>query len=139
MRDAVVEADLKQAFGEWVDSLKRGDMEQFIATLHEQGEFMDEDFPWRMDKTDFVDHIKFHFSGLWDSMEWKPREVQIFAVGDMGHVSGFSTMRGKVRDSGFRQRFMGFTQAWVRERGQWKLLSWHQSPLEARIIGASPD
>jgi len=59
-------------------------------------------------------------------------------IGDAGHVSGYSTFRGKPRDCGFRQRFMGFTHTWVREQGAWKLLCFHQSPLEARIVGASP-
>lgn len=138
MRDSTAETDLRAAFDAWVESLKVGDMDKFIGTLHEEGDFMDEDFPWRMSKTDFVDHIQFHFNGLWDHMEWKPRELRYYAIGTMGYVSGFSTMRGKLRDSGFRQRFMGFTQAWVKEGGQWKLLSWHQSPLEARIVNASP-
>ena len=55
-----------------------------------------------------------------------------------GHVSGFSTFRGKPRDAGFRQRFMGFTQTWYHADGKWLQVCWHQSPLLGRIHGASP-
>ena len=74
----------------------------------------------------------------WESFEWRPRELHFVVIGDTGHVSGFATFRGKPRDAGFRQRFMGFTQTWVRQEGAWKLLCWHQSPLLGRIAGASP-
>ncbi|MFN0042379.1 MAG: hypothetical protein ACKVSF_04095, partial [Alphaproteobacteria bacterium] len=101
-------------------------------------ETLDEDFPWRMSKAEFIDHIAFHTKGLWEGFEWIPREIVVKVWGTTGHVSGFSTFRGKPRDAGFRQRFMGFTTSWYHANGGWHLVCWHQSPLMGRIEGASP-
>ncbi len=49
--------------------------------------------------------------------EWWPRGLNFLVIGDTGHVSGFSTFRGKPRDPGFRQRFMGFSHTWIRDGG----------------------
>ena len=132
--------DLEAAFNTWKDGLNTGDLDAFWRAFHEEAEILDEDFPWRMSKEDFMDHLNFHAGGegLWESFEWIPREMNFKVFGDTGHVSGFSTFRGKPRDAGFRQRFMGFTHTWVRQDGTWKLLCWHQSPLLGRIVGASP-
>lgn len=132
--------DLEAAFVTWKDGLNTGDLDAFWQVFHDEAEILDEDFPWRMSKEDFIDHINFHAGGqgLWESFEWIPREMNFKVIGDTGHVSGFSTFRGKPRDAGFRQRFMGFTHTWVRIDGSWKLLCWHQSPLLGRIVGASP-
>jgi hypothetical protein len=64
--------------------------------------------------------------------------MHFLVVGQTGHVAGFSTFRGKPRDAGFRQRFMGFTLTWTFVDGKWQLLCWHQSVLGGRIAGASP-
>jgi hypothetical protein len=53
-------------------------------------------------------------------------EVSVKVWGTTGHTSGFSTFRGKPRDTGCRQRFMGFTITWADIDGAW------------RIEGASP-
>ena len=58
--------------------------------------------------------------------------------GDTGIVSGFATFRGKPKDAGFRQRFMGFTQTWMRKGAGWTMLSWHQGALNGQLDGASP-
>lgn len=133
---------LRSTFDDWVEALATGDLDRFWNYAHEQSEFLDEDYPWRLNKPEFIDHIDFHASGggegLWEFFQWLPRELNVLVIGDTGHVSGFSTFRGKPRDAGFRQRFMGFTQTWVREGGAWKLLCWHQSVLAGRIDGASP-
>lgn len=133
---------LKDAFNTWTKALESGDLETFWDMCHEQSEILDEDYPWRLDKREFQDHINFHLAaggkGMWEFFQWLPREMHFVTIGDTGHVSGYSTLRGKPRDAGFRQRYMGFTHTWVREKGTWKLLCWHQSPLEARILGASP-
>ena len=93
-------------------------------------------------KAEFQDHIDFHVGGggkgLWEFFQWLPRDLHFIVIGDCGHVSGYATFRGKPRDAGFRQRYMGFTHTWVRAEGPWQLLCWHQSPLEARIVGSSP-
>lgn len=134
--------DLRAAFEDWLDGLASGDLERFWGYAHERAEFLDEDYPWRLDKQEFIDHIDFHVSGggqgLWEFFQWLPRELNFTVIGTTGHVSGYSTFRGKPRDAGFRQRFMGFTQTWVNAEGGWKLLCWHQSVLAGRIDGASP-
>lgn len=140
MSNANTTKALEATFTAWKDHLNTGNLDAFWQAVHEEAEILDEDFPWRMSKADFVDHIHFHAGErpLWESFEWRPRELHFVVIGDTGHVSGFATFRGKPRDAGFRQRFMGFTQTWVRQEGAWKLLCWHQSPLLGRIVGASP-
>ena len=132
--------ELETTFNDWMRGLNEGDLDAFWRVFHEDAEILDEDFPWRMNKEDFMDHIDFHAGGegLWESFEWKPRELHFRVIGNTGHVSGFATFRGKPRDAGFRQRFMGFTQTWVRHDGNWLLVCWHQSPLLGRILEASP-
>jgi len=131
---------LEAAFTVWKDGLNKGDLDAFWRAFDEEAEILDEDYPWRMSKEEFIDHLNFHAGGrgLWESFEWRPRELHFRVFGDTGHVSGFATFRGKPRDAGFRQRFMGFTQTWVRRNGTWQLVCWHQSPLLGRILGASP-
>ena len=133
---------LRDAFDTWTNALNEGDLDTFWAAFHDQAEILDEDYPWRMNKTEFVDHIAFHAAGggtgLWEFFQWIPRDVNCLVIGDTGHISGYSTFRGKPRDAGFRQRFMGFTLTWVQLEGDWRLLCWHQSPLLGRILEASP-
>ncbi|MEQ8655114.1 MAG: nuclear transport factor 2 family protein [Kiloniellales bacterium] len=133
---------LNARFVAWYEALNSGDLDRFWSMFHDGSEILDEDYPWRMNKTEFIDHIDFHAAGggkgLWEFFQWVPRETSVIAIGTTGHISGFSTFRGKPRDAGFRQRFMGFTLTWVYQDGDWMLLSWHQSVLAGRIDGASP-
>jgi hypothetical protein len=76
--------------------------------------------------------------GVWEFFQWIGRDINVKVWETTGSVSGFSTFRGKPRDAGFRQRFMGFTQAWYHDGSSWRLVSWHQSVLAGRIDGASP-
>jgi hypothetical protein len=142
MGDIADEKSLRGIFETWYRALNGGDLVTFWSLYHDRCEILDEDYPWRMTKEEFVDHIDFHAKGggrgLWEFFQWVPRDVNIVVIGDTGHVSGFATFRGKPRDAGFRQRFMGFTLTWVREEGRWRLLCWHQSVLAGRIEGASP-
>jgi hypothetical protein len=48
---------------------------------------------------------------VWDAFQRVPRELRFLTRGDTGIVSGFATFRGKPKDAGFRQRFVGFTHA----------------------------
>jgi ketosteroid isomerase-like protein len=128
---------LEAAFTAWREALSRGDLTSLYAAMDEEMVIFDEDIPWRFSKADFVDHIAFHLP-LWDSFHWVPRELRFQTRGDTGLVSGFATLRGKPKDAGFRQRFMGFTQTWVRSGGRWSMICWHQGPLHGQIDGASP-
>jgi hypothetical protein len=140
MTQPATAAGLEASFKEWTQALNTANLAVFWGYFHEDCETLDEDYPWRMTKAEFVDHIAFHTrgQGLWEFFEWLPREVNYRVWGTTGHTSGFSTFRGKPRDDGFRQRFMGFTQTWVHAGGGWKLVCWHQSPLLGRILNASP-
>ncbi len=134
---------LEAVFADWTDALNTGRLDDFWAYFHEESDTLDEDFPWRMTKEEIIDHIDFHAvsnggKGLWEFFQWVPRELHLVVVGQTGHVAGFSTFRGKPRDCGFRQRFMGFTLTWAFDNGKWTLLCWHQSVLAGRIGGASP-
>ena len=133
---------LDATFGEWARTLNAGELDAHYAFYDADAEILDEDYPWRMDKEEFIDHIGFHASGggkgMWEFFQWIPRETNVKVWGTTGHVSGFSTFRGKPRDAGFRQRFMGFTLTLHHADGGWKVVSWHQSVLLGRIQGASP-
>ncbi len=133
---------LEAAFQEWARTLNAGELDRHYAFYDPDAEILDEDYPWRMNKEDFIDHIGFHATGggngMWEFFQWIPREVNVKTWGTTGHVSGFSTFRGKPRDAGFRQRFMGFTLTLRHAEGRWQVVSWHQSVLLGRIQGASP-
>ena len=93
--------DLEAAFGAWMKALNTGDLKSFWDFFDEECDILDEDFPWWMRKEDFIDHLNFHAGGkgLWESFEWKPREVHFRVIGDTGHIRGFATFRGKPRDA----------------------------------------
>jgi hypothetical protein len=141
MENLATAEGLAQTFDKWKTAFQT-DLNEFLGFFDPEIEILDEDFPWRMNYEDFASHIDFHVagggSGLWEFFEWIPREVNIKVFGTTGHVSGFSTLRGKPRDAGFRQRFMGFTLTWYFADGRWRLVCWHQSVLAGRIEGASP-
>ena len=107
---------LDATFIEWARTLNDGELDTHYAFYDGDSEILDEDYPWRMTKEEFIDHIGFHAmgggKGMWEFFQWIPREVNVKVWGSTGHVSGFSTFRGKPRDAGFRQRFMGFTLTW---------------------------
>ncbi len=129
---------LEKAFEKWRGALNEGDLERFYRAIDEDAVIYDEDIPFRLSKNDFVDHIGFHTRDLWESFEWRPRELRFQEHGDTGIISGYATFRGKPVGAGFRQRFMGFTQTWVRQDGAWRLVCWHQGPLHGQLDGASP-
>ena len=129
--------ELEASFKIWRDALNQGDLKTFYAAMDDDIVIYDEDIPWRFSKADFVDHIAFH-TNLWESFQWVPRELRFQTRGETGIVSGFATFRGKPKDAGFRQRFMGFTQTWLFTGGSWSLICWHQRPLHGQIQGASP-
>ena len=133
---------LKDTFNSWSNALNQGDLDKFFGYFDDESETLDEDYPWRMNKADFVDHINFHAMGggigMWEFFEWIPREVCFQKRGETAVVSGYATFRGKPKDAGFRQRFMGFTQTWQKIDGDFLLVSFHQGPLQGQIEGASP-
>jgi ketosteroid isomerase-like protein len=133
--------ELEAAFSAWRDGLNQGDLNGFYRWIHDDAVIYDEDIPFRLSKADFINHIAFHTRDLWEFFEWTPREVRFQVWGDgggTGVVSGYAVFRGKPKDAGFRQRFMGFSQTWVRIADTWRLVCWHQGPLHGQILGASP-
>jgi len=128
---------LATAFSAWRDAFNGGDLETAYNAMDGEMVIFDEDIPWRFSKQDFMDHIEFHLP-VWESFAWVPRELRYQVRGAAGLVSGYATLRGKPADAGFRQRFMGFTQTWFHKNENWKLICWHQSPLQGQIEGASP-
>ena len=128
---------LESAFNDWRNAFNAGNLNEAYGAMNDDMVIFDEDIPWRFSKTDFVEHIQFHGPN-WESFEWVARELQFQLRGETGIISGYATLRGKPRDSGFRQRFMGFTQTWILEDESWSLIVWHQSPLLGQIEGASP-
>ena len=133
----MADTQLEQTFLRWRDALNSGDLDTVYALMDAEMVIFDEDIPWRFSKGEFIDHIDFHVP-LWESFQWVPREMRYQTRATTGIVSGYATFRGKPRDCGFRQRFMCFTQTWVKNRNRWTLVCWHQGPLHGQIDGASP-
>ncbi len=73
MYDATVEG-LRAAFDDWSKALNAADLDTFYSFFAEDAEILDEDYPWRMDKADFQDHIAFH-TGVWESFAWIGRPL----------------------------------------------------------------
>jgi len=143
MQHCATKESLQEVFEDWSTAFNEGRLDDFYAYFHEDADVLDEDYPWRMTKPEFIDHIWFHSAGnegqgMWEYFQWIPRELNFVVAGQTGHVAGYSTLRGKPRDCGFRQRFMGFTLTWAFVDRAWTILCWHQSVLEGRINGASP-
>ena len=129
---------LETTFQKWATALNEGDLDSFYGAIDDGIVRFDEDLPWRLNKSDFMEHIAFHIPN-WDSFAWIPRELNFTCRNSVGIVSGYATFRGKPKDAGFRQRFMGFTQTWIESGdGSLKLVCWHQGPLLGQIEGASP-
>lgn len=133
----MTESNLEQAFEKWRNAFNTGDIDTAYGMMDGDMVIFDEDIPWRFSKADFVDHIEFHIP-QWESFQWVPRELRYQTHGATGIVSGYATFRGKPKDCGFRQRFMGFTQTWVSDGGSLAMVCWHQGPLHGQIDGASP-
>ncbi len=129
--------EFEVVFDGWRNALNQGNLDGVYEVMDEDIVIFDEDIPWRFNKADFIDHIAFHVP-LWESFAWVPRELRFQSRGSVGIVSGYATFRGKPKDSGFRQRFMGFTQTWHKSKGVWTMICWHQGPLHGQIDGASP-
>ncbi len=125
------------AFQALVASLRRGDLDSFYGTMTDNFVMIDEDSPYRLSKTEFQDHIGFHVSGIWESFEWRPASFNTRAFGTSGIITGFATFRGKPRDAGFRIRHLMFSQTWSIVDGVWRLVLWHQSPIDGHIVGVS--
>lgn len=129
--------NLQAVFETWTNALNTGELKAFYDLMDDDMVIFDEDIPWRFSKDDFESHIGFHVPN-WESFEWIPREMRYQTRGTTGIVSGYSTFRGKPKDCGFRQRFMTFTQTWLKRKDAWSLICWHQGPLHGQIDGASP-
>jgi ketosteroid isomerase-like protein len=135
---AATDDSLRAAFAALTRALGTGDLDGFYALIDDGAYIFDEDIPFLMSKGDFKNHIDFHLTGIWESFAWVPRGPEIRAFGDTGIVAGFTVFRGKPKDSGFRQRHIAFTQGWARRGGEWKLVNWHQSPVDGHILEGSP-
>ena len=96
---------LNAAFDDWTNALNAGDLKSFYAFFDARSEILDEDYPWRMNKEEFIDHIGFHAGAtgnpaLWEHFKWIPRDVEAKVWHKhTGQVSGFSTFRGKPVDA----------------------------------------
>lgn len=130
--------NLEQTFGSLVNALETGDLDGFYSLILEDAVIMDEDLPFRVDRTGFQEHISFHTSGIWEGFAWKPHDPRIVSRDDAGTVVGFAMFRGKPQDSGFRLRPMLFSQGWVKRAEGWRMSSWHQSPVIGHVSAQSP-
>ncbi len=131
-------SDLEEAFTGLVDALATGDLGGFYGRIDPRAVILDEDLPFRVDRGGFEAHIAFHGPGNWEGFQWKPSHARFLTAGLAGVVTGFAMFRGKPVDSGYRLRPMLFTQTWHREDGDWKVTSWHQSPIVGHVSTQSP-
>jgi ketosteroid isomerase-like protein len=131
-------ATLEAAFRALADALARGDLDAFYGAMLPDAVIMDEDLPFRVDTDGFKAHIAFHGADNWEGFAWKPSDMRYAVAGETGAVAGFAMFRGKPRGAGFRLRPMMFSQGWTRTRGNWRLASWHQSPIVGHVNGQSP-
>lgn len=129
---------LSAAFDALTAALRQGDVATFFGMLLPDAQIMDEDLPFRVDRAGFQDHISFHGPTNWQGFEWRPHDVRFVENGTTGVAAGFAMFRGKPRDAGFRLRPMMFSQGWAKVDGEWKVASWHQSPVVGHATHQSP-
>lgn len=132
-------ASLRATFDRFSDTLNGGDLPGFLALFHDEAVIIDEDVPFRIGKQEFIDHLGFHGRSNWESFAWVPRSVRVEVFGETGFVAGAATFRGKPIDAGYRLRHMLQTMGWSRGvDGEWRIVSFHQSPLVGHIEHGSP-
>lgn len=117
-----------------------GAIEGFLAFIDDDALIIDEDNPFVLDKTAFKDHLDFHLGGNWEALGWKAWKPDFRIVGETGLISSNFTLRGKPKDSGFRQRHGVISVVCHFDSGsrQWKAGTLHLSPLLSHIHHASP-
>jgi hypothetical protein len=129
---------LRATFDGMVVALNSGQIDAFYALLHPKLLMIDEDSPWRLDLAGFQDHLGFHGGNLWESFAWKPSDVRVQVAGATGVIAGSATFRGKPKDSGYRLRPLLFSQGWIRDGADWRMVLWHQSPVIGHVTRGSP-
>ncbi|RME65325.1 MAG: nuclear transport factor 2 family protein, partial [Alphaproteobacteria bacterium] len=125
---------LRLAFARLEAALAAGDLDGFYGLIDDRAAIIDEDIPFLLSKAGFMDHIGFHIAGIWESFSWQSRQPAFRTFGRTGIVAGFATFRGKPIDSGYRQRHLLFSQGWNRFDDGWRLVNWHQSPIDGHIL-----
>jgi len=119
-------------------ALEAGDLADFFGAILPDAVIMDEDLPFRVDRTGFQARIAFHGPGIWKGFAWKPSGLRYVPSGGSGAAMGFAMFRGKPRGSGYRLRPMLFSRGWTKLAGRWKLASWQQSPIIGHVTRPSP-
>lgn len=133
------DTSLREAFDRFAATLVAGDLPGFLGLFHNDAVIIDEDVPFRLGKQEFAEHLGFHGPSNWESFAWVPRNFRVEVFGDTGFVAGGATFRGKPKDAGFRLRHMLQTMGWHRgDDGQWRIVSFHQSPLVGMVDYGSP-
>jgi ketosteroid isomerase-like protein len=129
---------LEAAFNALATALATGDLDSFYGVMADDAVIMDEDSPFPNNKAEFQHHIAFHTSGTWENFAWMPRDMRFRVLGNTGVAIGYSVFRGKPTDAGYRIRPMMFSQGWAFDGSNWKLISWHQSPIIGHVTDQSP-
>ena len=132
------EQALKAAFESLSNALATGDLAGFYGLMHPNAVVIDEDIPFLGRRAEFEQHIDWHISGIWESFSWNPKTPRFIARENGGAVVGNAIFRGKPIDSGYRQRYLFFSQGWVKTDNLWQMVSWHQSTLDGHVLNGSP-
>ncbi|HYC01928.1 MAG TPA: nuclear transport factor 2 family protein [Azospirillaceae bacterium] len=116
----------------------RDRVEACLGFFRDDALFVLEDTPFILDKEGFRGHMAFHLGTAWEWVElktWRP-DARIF--GATGLFTADFTLRGKPRNSGFRQRHGALSLVCHHDGQGWRGLKLHLSTLLSQIHEASP-
>ena len=137
MDRTTLERDFRKAFGIFWG---QGTIEDFYNFFDERALMVDEDTPFLLEKTAFKEHVDFHLSGIWEKLEWLPRDPRFMVIGKTGVVTSYFTLRGKPKSAGYRLRhgLVSVTCYYDESTRQWRAASMLLDPILGHIEQASP-
>ena len=137
MNPETLEQAFRKGFGVFWN---KGTVENFYDFFDDRALMVDEDTPFLLEKPAFKEHVDFHLSGIWDKLEWIPRDPKFVVVGSTGIVNTYFTLRGKPKDAGFRLRhgIVTIVCSYDAAASQWRAASMLLDPLLGHIENASP-
>jgi hypothetical protein len=115
----------------------KGSIDDFYAWFDDAAFMLDEDTPFVLDKALFREHVGFHL-GMWERLEWIPRDPKFEVVDGTGIVSTYFTFRGKPKGSGFRLRHGVCTVLCHWDGREWRAGMLNIDTLLGHIVDASP-
>jgi hypothetical protein len=134
MNQQTLEGDFSAALAVFTTG---GKLEDFLGFFDDDALMVNEDTPFILDKASYRDHLNFLMSSI-DRLEWAVRQPSFLAIDGSGVVSAELTVRGKPKNTGFRQRHGVMTALCYWDGKRWRGAALHTSTLLAHIHHASP-